>query len=335
MSYGQSSIPACRNGASTSNAAPARHANMLQPPRSAGVFPEPPKEGVLETLFARDDFEAAAGLVYETLIPTPQLAWPMLAKRTGSEVWVKHENHTPIGAFKVRGGLVLLDHLVRSNGVGNGLITATRGNHGQSIPFAARRHGVPVKVLAPCGNSLEKNAAMRAWGAELMEHGEDFDEAYIEARRLARELHLTMVPSFSRELVLGVSTYAMELLSAVSDLHTVYVPIGLGSGICGVTTTRDLLGLKTDVVGVVSTEAAAYAHSFEAGQARTTNSVRTFADGIATRNPDPQALEIICKGAERIVQVTDDEITEAMRIYFEDTHNVVEGAAAAPLAALM
>ena len=289
----------------------------------------------METLFSRGDLEAAAKLVYETLYPTPQLAWPLLARRTGSEVWVKHENHTPIGAFKVRGGLVLLDHLARTNGVGNGLITATRGNHGQSIPFAARRHGVPVTVLAPRGNSLEKNAAMRAWGAELLEHGEDFEEARVEAGRLARELDLTMVPSFSRELALGVSTYAMELFNAVSELDAVYVPIGLGSGICGVITVRDLLGLKTEVVGVVSTEAAAYAHSFAAGRATTTNSARTFADGIATRNPDPHALEIICAGAERIVQVSDDDIAEAMRIYFEDTHNVVEGAAAAPLAALM
>ncbi len=289
----------------------------------------------METLFSRGDLDGAADLVYETLSPTPQMAWPLLARRTGSEVWVKHENHTPIGAFKVRGGLVLLDHLVRTDSVGNGLITATRGNHGQSIPFAARRHGVSVKVLAPRGNSREKNAAMRAWGADLMEHGEDFEEARVQAGRLARELDLTMVPSFSRELALGVSTYALELFEAVSDLHTVYVPIGLGSGICGVITIRDLLGLKTNVVGVVSTEAATYAHSFKAGQPVTTNSARTFADGIATRNPDPHALEIICRGADRIVQVTDDEIADAMRIYFEDTHNVVEGAAAAPLAALM
>jgi len=266
---------------------------------------------------------------------TPQYAWPLLAERTGCEVWVKHENHTPIGAFKVRGGLVYLQHLMESGQEIRGLVTATRGNHGQSIPFAARRHGIPVTVYVPEGNAVEKNAAMAAVGATLVVHGEDFDESRGEAGRIAEEQGLEFVPAFHPALVRGVATYASELFEAVSDLHTVYVPIGMGSGISGLITVRDLLGLDTDIVGVVSTNAPAYALSYDAGHVVTTNSAKTFVDGVACRVPDATALEVIRGGAARIVQVTDDEVAEAMRIYHTDTHNMAESAGAAPLAALM
>lgn len=263
--------------------------------------------------------------------PTPQFAWPLLAERAGCEVWVKHENHTPIGAFKVRGGLVYFDRQRPSRGV----ISATRGNHGQSIAFAGRRAGIAVTIVVPQGNSTEKNAAMRAFGAELIEHGRDFDEARAEAERLAGECGLAMVPSFHRDLVLGVATYALELLRTVPSLETVYAPIGMGSGICGLIRTRDLLGLGTKIVGVQSERAPSYALSFAAGRVVTTESADTFADGMATRVPDSEALEIIRRGAERIVTVSEDEIAGAVRTLFTCTHNVAEGAGAAPLAALL
>ena len=263
--------------------------------------------------------------------PTPQYAWPLLAARTGCEVWVKHENHTPTGAFKVRGGLVYCDRHRSSKG----MISATRGNHGQSIAYGARRAGIPVTIVVPRGNSVEKNAAMRAFGAELIEQGGDYEEARVESYRLAKERGLDIIPPFHMDLVLGVATYALEFLRAVSDLHTVYVPIGMGSGICGVILARDLLGLAARIVGVQAEHAPSYARSFEAGRIVTPEHADTFADGVATRVPDPEAFEIIRKGAERVVTVTEQEIGAAMRAYFTDTHNVAEGAGAAPLAALM
>ena len=263
--------------------------------------------------------------------PTPQYAWPLLAARAGCEVWVKHENHTPTGAFKVRGGLVYCDRRRDAKG----LISATRGNHGQSIAYAARRAGIRVTIVVPHGNSVEKNAAMRALGAELVEHGRDFDQARPEAERLAQERGLAMVPSFHPDLVLGVATYALELFRSVPDVHTVYVPIGLGSGICGVIRTRDLLGLAARVVGVQAERAPSYARSFEAGRIVTTESADTFADGVATRVPDPEAFDLIRKGVERIVTVSEEEIAAAVRAYYTDTHNLAEGAGAAPLAALV
>jgi len=281
--------------------------------------------------FTLPELEAAATVVHAVMPPTPQYAWPLLAARTGCEAWVKHENHTPTGAFKVRGGLVYFDR----HRPGGGAISATRGNHGQSVAFAGRRYGIPVTIVVPHGNSVEKNAAMRALGAELVEHGRDFDEARPEAERLAQARGLTMVPSFHPDLVLGVATYALELFRAVPDLHTVYVPIGMGSGICGVIRTRDLLGLATRVVGVQAERAPSYARSFEAGRIVTTERADTFADGVATRVPDPQAFEIIREGAERIVTVSEEEIAAAIRAYHTDTHNLAEGAGAAPLAALM
>jgi threonine dehydratase len=248
---------------------------------------------------------------------------------------VKHENHTPIGAFKVRGGLTYLTDLVQSGRQVRGLITATRGNHGQSIPYAAGLFNLPVTVVVPEGNAAEKNAAMEALGAKLVIHGRDFDEARIETMRLAERDGLDLVPPFHPALVRGVATYALELFTARPDLDTVYVPVGMGSGISGLITVRDLLGLRTEIVGVVSAHAPAYALSFAAGHVVTTGTAHTFADGFACREPNGQALEIILKGAARIVQVTDDEIADAMRILHADTHNMAEGAGAASLAALI
>jgi threonine dehydratase len=281
------------------------------------------------------DVEDAAAIVYVAMPPTAQYAWPLLARRAGCEVWVKHENHTPTGAFKVRGGLVYMDRLKRDQPGVVGVVSATRGNHGQSIALAAARTGIAATIVVPLGNSVEKNAAMRAFGAELVEAGHDFDSARETAIRLAGERGLSMVPSFHRDLVCGVATYALELFRAAPLLDTVYVPIGLGSGICGVIAVRDALGLSTEVVGVVSTEAPAYALSFTAGKVVATNSANTMADGMAVRGPDAEALKVILKGADRIVKVSDAEIATAMRTYYEDTHQLTEGAGAASLAALM
>jgi threonine dehydratase len=290
---------------------------------------------MVSPLFTLDDLHAAREVVGRVFDPTPQYRWPLLTRRCGVDVWVKHENHTPTGAFKARGGLVFFDRLARADALPDGVITATRGNHGQSIPFAAGRYGVPVTVYVPEGNSVEKNAAMEAWGAELVVHGSDFDVARVESARVAQEKGLMFAPSFHPDLVLGVATYAYELLTAVEDLHTVYVPVGMGSGICGLVTVRDLLGLDTRIVGVVSTEAPAYALSFEAGHVVETNEARTFADGVACRVPVPDAVDIIRGGVERMVQVSDDQVAEAIRVLYRDTHNVAEGAGAAALAALL
>jgi len=285
--------------------------------------------------FSLTELEATAALV-RTMVPeTPQYAWPLLAARTGAQVWVKHENHTPIGAFKLRGGVVYMDWLMRSGPKVSGVITATRGNHGQSIALAGQRAGVPVTVLIPLGNGAEKNAAMAGFGAELIIHGRDFDEAKERAVRVAEERKLHYVPSFDPLLVKGVATCALEFFRAVPDLHTVYVPIGMGSGICALIAVRDLLGLATEIVGVVAAAAPAVALSFEAGHLVPTNSASTFADGMACRDPDPGALAIIAKGAARIVRVDEDEIAEAIRLFYTATHNVAEGAGAAPLAALL
>jgi threonine dehydratase len=286
-------------------------------------------------LFSLPELEHAARLVGTVVPPTPQIAWPLLAERTGVDVVVKHENHTPIGAFKVRGGLVYMDWLTREGGRIGGVITATRGNHGQSIALAARRAGIRCVIVVPEGNSVEKNAAMRAFGAELVVHGADFDAAKDHAGVIAQREGLHFLPSFHKLLVMGVATYALELFRAVPKLHTVYVPIGLGSGICGVITARDLLGLETEVVGVVSEHADAYARSFEAGRVETTPSALTFADGMAVRQPNAEALAIIKTGAARILRLSEHEIAEAIRVYYTDTHNLAEGAGAAPLAGLM
>lgn len=281
------------------------------------------------------DIEAAAQVVYREFPPTPQYRWALLSERLGADCWVKHENHTPVGAFKIRGGLTFFDALARRGALPREVVSATRGNHGQSIGWAARAHGVRCTIVVPSGNSVEKNAAMRAFGADLVEAGHDFDAAKETAMRLAEERGLAMVPSFHRDLVRGVATYALELFRTAPALDTVYVPIGLGSGICGTIAVRNALGLATKVVGVVSTEAAAYALSFAAGKVVATNSADTMADGMAVRGPDAEALDIILKGADRIVQVSDAEIGVAMRAYYEDAHQLTEGAGAAALAALL
>jgi threonine dehydratase len=286
-------------------------------------------------MFDLRQLEHAQGIVSAAMPPTPAQAWPLLSERLGATAIVKHENHTPIGAFKVRGGLVYVDRLKRERPHTPGLISATRGNHGQSLAFAASRYRMPVTIFVPHGNSVEKNRAMRAFGADLVEHGEDFQSAREEAERRARLGGLEFVPSFHPDLVLGVATYALELLRKAPDLDVLYVPIGQGSGICGCILARDLLGLATEIVGVQSTEAPSYALSFGAGAVVTTESSHTLADGMATRVPDAGALTIIRKGASRIVQVTDDEIRVAIRAYWTDTHNLAEGAGAAPLAAAL
>jgi threonine dehydratase len=286
-------------------------------------------------LFDLPELESAAQLVHRTVPPTLQYAWPLLAKRTGCEVWVKHENHTPACAFKVRGGIVYMDNLKRSRATVTGVISATRGNHGQSIAFSASRAGIPATIYVPRGNSTDQNTAMRAFGAAVVEFGGDFDEALAECHRVAREQDLHFIPPFNRDQVKGVATYALELFRAVDDLDAVYVPIGMGSGICGVITARDLLGLRTEIVGVVARNAPAMALSFAAGKPVPTNSAQTFADGMATREPRLEAVTISKSGAARILQVSEDDIAEAVRAYFQDTHNVAEGAGAAPLAGLM
>ena len=282
------------------------------------------------TLPGKTEIEAAAELIYGSFPATPQRVWPLLAERAGAEVWVKHENHTPIGAFKIRGGLAYMAQC----GAGD-MVTATRGNHGQSVAYAARQAGKRVTVVVPEGNSREKNAAMHAFGADLVVHGRDFQDAFEHAHALAGAEGLHFLPSFHPALVAGVATYSYELLSAAPHLDALYVPIGLGSGICGAIAAREALGLRTEIVGVVARKAPCYALSFDAGRAVSTNSADTMADGMACRTPDASALAIILKHAARIVTVGDDEIEAAMRHYFTDTHNVIEGAGAAPLAALL
>lgn len=279
--------------------------------------------------------EAAAETVHAVMPPTPTHSWPLLNARTGCDLWVKHENHTPVGAFKIRGGLVYMDHLRQARPNITGVIAATRGNHGQSVSVAAVRNGLTPVIVVPEGNSREKNAAMKAQGADLIVHGGDFQEALEHARVLADERQLHMVGSFDDRLVQGTATYALELFGAVDDLDTVYVPIGLGSGICGVMAARDALGLKTAVVGVCAETAPAYALSFKKGEPVSTNSADTMADGMACRVPVPAAVATINSGADRIVTVSDAAIEAAMRYYYTDTHNVAEGAGAAALAALI
>jgi threonine dehydratase len=279
--------------------------------------------------------DAAAELVHSVVSPTPQYCWPLLSHRLGAELWVKHENHTPTGAFKIRGGLVYLDDLKRSQPDIAGVISATTGNHGQSIAYAASRLGLKATIVVPHGNSPEKNRAMVGFGANLVEHGHDFQAAYEYAMVLAERENLHPARSYHPLLVRGVATYALELFRAVPDLDVVYVPVGLGSGICGVIAAREALDLKTEIVGVVAANAQTYALSFAAGKPVATNSADTFAGGLAVRVPDPAALDIICHGVSRIVAVTEAEMRKAIRIIFSDTHNIAEGAGAAPFAAAL
>lgn len=280
------------------------------------------------------ELESATELVHRVVPPTPQYAWPKLCRRAGCTVWVKHENHTPTGAFKVRGGIVYLSRLMRSQPKVTGLVSATRGNHGQSISFAAARAGVPATIYVPYGNSPDQNASMQTFGARVVEFGRDFDEAKHAALQAAADGGWHFVQSFHRDLVVGVASYALELFRAVADLDAVYVGVGMGSGICGLIGVRDLLGLKTEIIGVGALNARATALSFAAGKRVTTQSALTFADGIATREPHEDAIETIYRGAARFVEVSEDAMAEAIRFYFDDTHQIAEGAGAAPLAAL-
>jgi threonine dehydratase len=280
------------------------------------------------------ELESAAEVVHRAMPPTPQYRWPLLDERTGARVWVKHENHTPVGAFKVRGGLVYFDALARGRKP-SGVIGATRGNHGQSIGFAAARFGIPAALVVPHGNSVTKNRAMQALGVELVEEGHDFQASLEAAGRIARERGWHLVPSFDPLLVKGVASYALELFRAVPDLDTVYVPVGLGSGICGTIAVRDALGLRTRIVAVVASAAPAYARSLASGRIESHDATTRVADGMACRTPVPDALDIIRRGAERVVEVGDDEIEAAMRAVFDATGNVAEGAGAASVAALL
>lgn len=291
------------------------------------------RKNVAENSIGLADIEEAARIVHGFMPATPQFRWPLLCERLGTDIWIKHENHTPAGAFKIRGGLNYFHHLARAPDKPEGVISATRGNHGQSVAIAARRYGIKVTIVVPRGNAQEKNAAMRCQGAELIEYGEDFQAAREHAQVIAKTRGLHLIPSFHPWLIAGVATLSLELLKTVSDLDTVYVPIGLGSSICGMVAARDALGLHTKIVGVVSTHAPAYALSFAAGCAITHAVSTRLADGMACSTPDPAALDTILRSVDRIVQVSDDEIAGAMRTLFECTHNVAEGAGAAALAA--
>lgn len=281
------------------------------------------------------ELDAARSIVYRHMNATPTYTWPLLSARAGCDVFVKHENHTPVGAFKVRGGLVYLSGLKATQPDLPGVISATRGNHGQSLAYAAAKVGMKAVVVVPHGNNPEKNAAMKALGAELIEHGADFQEALEYTEGLAAERGLKMIGPFEAPLMRGVATYALELFEQVARLDTVYVPIGMGSGICGLITVRDALALDTQIVGVVADGAPAYALSMDAGKVVNTEVAETIADGVACRSPSVDAFGIIQAGAARVVRVSDDEILAAMGHYFTDTHNLAEGAAAAPLAALL
>ena len=284
---------------------------------------------------SRIEIEEAAEIVYQHMPPTPQFNWPLLDQAAGTEVWVKHENHTRVGAFKIRGGIVLFDKLRREQPELRGVIAATRGNHGQSVGFAAKMTGLPATIVVPHGNSREKNAAMRALGVELIEHGDDFQAAYEFAQALGAERGLLMVPSYNATIVVGVATYCLEFLRGVPELDTVYVPVGMGSGVCAMVAARDALGLKTKVVGVVSTGAPAYRLSFEAGRVIEHPVTTVLADGLACRVPLQGPLEAMISGVERMVSVSDAEVAEAMRVLYGCTHNVAEGAGAASMAALL
>ena len=287
------------------------------------------------TFFDLDEFADAAAVVRRHVAPTPQFAWPLLADEIGEEVWLKHENCTPTGAFKVRGGLVYVDRMVRGRPHVRGVVSATRGNHGQSLAYAGRAAGVPVTIVVPHGNSPDKNAAMRGFGADLIEHGIDFQAAREHSVVVAEERGLEAVPSFHRDLCLGVATYAHELFTAAGALDVVYVPVGMGSGIVGLMTIRDLLRLDTEIVGVVSEKAPATALSFAAGVPVSTETATTLIDGVATRVPDATAIELIVAGAARIVQISDDQCADAVRMIMRCTHHLVEPSGAAALAGLI
>lgn len=282
-----------------------------------------------------EQIREAQDLLYRYMPPTPQYSWPLVNQRLGTEAWIKHENHTPVGAFKLRGAMVYLDWLRKTNPALEGVVAATRGNHGQGVAMASRLQGMRCVIVVPHGNSAEKNRAMVAQGAELIEHGEDFQESLEFARTLAKDRGLVMVDSFHERLVMGTATYALEFLRGAPALDAIYVPIGLGSSICGVSAVRNALGLKTEIVGVVASGSPSYALSFAQHRIAEAPARTAIADGLACRTPNAQAMEIIWQNVARIVEVPDEEITGAMRAIYEDTHNLAEGAAAAAFAAAM
>tara|TARA_B100000446_G_scaffold16616_1_gene14103 strand:+ start:3038 stop:4003 length:966 start_codon:yes stop_codon:yes gene_type:complete len=286
-------------------------------------------------MFSLSELEAAAAGIYRFMPATPQYSWPQLNHHTGCELWVKHENHTPTTAFKVRGGIHLLSSLKQRGEMPSGVLSATRGNHGQSLSYAGRLFDLPVTIVVPECNNADQNAAIKSFGAELIIHGDDFEAARQHSVQLQQALNYRAVAPFERELVLGVATYALEFFSAQPDMDTVYVPVGMGSGICGLIQTRDLLGLNTKIVGVVAEGAPTFARSFAAGKVINTEQANTIADGVATRAPMEEAFDIILNGADRIITVSDDEIARAMYLYFRTTHNLSEGAGAVPLAGLL
>jgi len=284
------------------------------------------------TLPSLEQIREAQNVLYRYMPPTPQYSWPLINRRLGAEVWVKHENHTPVGAFKIRGAMLYMEWLTRTQPDLRGVIAATRGNHGQGVAMAARLHGAACVIVVPHGNSVEKNRAMVAQGAELIEHGEDFQESLEYARALASERGFVMVDSFHERLVMGTATYALEFFQSAPTLERVYVPIGLGSSICGVSAARNALGLATEIVGVVASGSPSYARSFMQRKVVEAPAKTAIADGLACRTPNPLAMEIIWPNVARIVEVSDAELEAAMRVLYQDTHNVAEGAAAAALA---
>ncbi|CAN5909844.1 threonine dehydratase [soil metagenome] len=296
-----------------------------------------PMHDPIPMLFDREEIEAAQRTVYAAMPPTPQYAWPLLSARLGATVWAKHENHTPVGAFKIRGGLTYFEMLARRQPAVRHVISATRGNHGQSVGFAARRHGLAATIVVPHGNSVEKNAAMRALGVTLIEHGDDFQEASEHAGALAERDGLHRVPSFHRDLVCGVATAYVEFFEALRETppDVLFVPVGLGSGFAAAAVARAHCGVSTRIIGVVSSHATAYRDSFKAGRPMEAPVSTRLADGMACRTPVPEALDVIRREADDVIAVSDDEVAEAMRALFVDTHNVAEGACAAALAAAL
>jgi threonine dehydratase len=281
------------------------------------------------------EIESAAAAIDAVVPPTPQFSWPLLNARAGCEVWVKHENHTAIGAFKIRGALHYMGRLAaREPGV-RGIVAATRGNFGQALTFAARRHGLSAVIVVPRGNSVEKNRAMRGLGAELIEHGDDYQAALVRSEEIAGERGLHWVPPYHRDLVWGNAVSMLLFLRGSPPLESAYVPIGMGTGVGALIAARDALGLPTRIVGVASEQAPAIALSYRERRVVAHPVTTRIADGMACSTPNGEALEGILKGVERIVSVSDDEAEAAMRAYFSDTHNVAEGAAGTALAAVL
>ena len=281
------------------------------------------------------DVYSARRLVYRTLRPTPLLQHPLLNEATGLDVYVKHENHNPTNAFKVRGGLNLIGNLTAAERR-SGVITASTGNHGQSIAMACRRESVPCTVVVPENNNRDKNAAMRAYGATLLEIGRDFDEAREYVERVVREKGLRYVHSANEPLLIaGVATYALELFEELPEVDVVVVPIGGGSGACGCALVRTWLGSRARVIGVQAAGADAFTRSWRTGTRVTGEVADTFAEGIATRWTFDLTYGILREHLDDIVTLDEQELAEGIRLALVATHNLAEGAGAASLAAAM